>query len=221
MSYRLKILLIEDEEKLRKIIKLYLEKEGFEVEEASDGNEAIEKFQLSMYSVVILDVMLPQKDGWSVLREIKKKDDTPVIMLTARGEEDDKIFGFGLGADDYVVKPVSPKEIVARVKAILKRTKKPSSDDILFIDKAAREVYVKGQRVNLTQKEYELLLYLYERQNIALSREQILNSVWSYEYYGDLRTVDTHIKNLREKLGDLRDYIKTVRGYGYKFEVKK
>jgi DNA-binding response OmpR family regulator len=221
VSYRLKILLIEDEEKLRKIIKLYLEKEGFEVEEASDGNEAIEKFQPSMYSVIILDVMLPQKDGWSVLREIRKKDDTPVIMLTARGEDDDKIFGFELGADDYVVKPVSPKEIVARVKAILKRTKKPNSNDILFIDKAAREVYVKGQKINLTQKEYELLLYLYERQNIALSREQILNSVWGYEYYGDLRTVDTHIKNLREKLGDLRDYIKTVRGYGYKFEVKK
>lgn len=221
MSYRLKILLIEDEEKLRKIIKLYLEKEGFEVEEASDGNEANEKFQPSMYSVVILDVMLPQKDGWSVLREIRKKDDTPVIMLTARGEDDDKIFGFELGADDYVVKPVSPKEIVARVKAILKRTKKPNSNDILFIDKVAREVYVKGQKINLTQKEYELLLYLYERQNIALSREQILNSVWGYEYYGDLRTVDTHIKNLREKLGDLRDYIKTVRGYGYKFEVKK
>lgn len=217
----MKILLIEDEEKLRKIIKLYLEKEGFEVEEVSDGNEAIEKFQPSMYSVVILDVMLPQKDGWSVLREIRKKDDTPVIMLTARGEDDDKIFGFELGADDYVVKPVSPKEIVARVKAILKRTKKPNSNDILFIDKAAREVYVKGQKINLTQKEYELLLYLYERQNIALSREQILNSVWGYEYYGDLRTVDTHIKNLREKLGDLRDYIKTVRGYGYKFEVKK
>lgn len=217
----MKILLIEDEEKLRKIIKLYLEKEGFEVEEASDGNEANEKFQPSMYSVVILDVMLPQKDGWSVLREIRKKDDTPVIMLTARGEDDDKIFGFELGADDYVVKPVSPKEIVARVKAILKRTKKPNSNDILFIDKVAREVYVKGQKINLTQKEYELLLYLYERQNIALSREQILNSVWGYEYYGDLRTVDTHIKNLREKLGDLRDYIKTVRGYGYKFEVKK
>lgn len=217
----MKILLIEDEEKLRKIIKLYLEKEGFEVEEASDGNEAIEKFQSSMYSVVILDVMLPQKDGWSVLREIRKKDDTPVIMLTARGEDDDKIFGFELGADDYVVKPVSPKEIVARVKAILKRSKKSGSDEILFIDKAAREVYVKGQKLNLTQKEYELLLYLYERQNIALSREQILNSVWGYEYYGDLRTVDTHIKNLREKLGKFRDYIKTVRGYGYKFEVKK
>ncbi|MGB9840845.1 response regulator transcription factor [Thermovenabulum sp.] len=217
----MKILLVEDEEKIRRVIKLYLEKEGFEVEEASDGNEAIEKFQPLIYSVVILDVMLPQKDGWSVLREIRKKDDTPVIMLTARGEDDDKIFGFELGADDYVVKPVSPKEIVARVKAIMKRTRKDKHDDILFIDKAAREVYVKGQRVNLTQKEYELLLYLYERQNIALSREQILNGVWGYEYYGDFRTVDTHIKNLREKLGEVRDYIKTVRGYGYKFEVKK
>jgi DNA-binding response OmpR family regulator len=217
----LKILLVEDEERIRRVIKLYLEKEGFDVEEATDGNEAIEKFQPSIYSVVILDVMLPQKDGWSVLREIRKKDDTPVIMLTARGEDDDKIFGFELGADDYVVKPVSPKEIVARVKAIIKRTRKDKHDGILFINKAAREVYVKGQRVNLTQKEYELLLYLYERQNIALSREQILNGVWGYEYYGDLRTVDTHIKNLREKLGEVRDYIKTVRGYGYKFEGKK
>ncbi|MGB9813223.1 MAG: response regulator transcription factor [Thermovenabulum sp.] len=217
----MKILLVEDEEKIRRVIKLYLEKEGFDVEEATDGNEAIEKFQPLIYSVVILDVMLPQKDGWSVLREIRKKNDTPVIMLTARGEDDDKIFGFELGADDYVVKPVSPKEIVARVKAIIKRTRKDKHDDTLFIDKAAREVYVKGQRVNLTQKEYELLLYLYERQNIALSREQILNGVWGYEYYGDFRTVDTHIKNLREKLGEVRDYIKTVRGYGYKFEVKK
>lgn len=132
-----------------------------------------------------------------------------------------RIFGFELGADDYVVKPASPKEIVARVKAILKRIKKTEPDSELFIDKAAREVYIKGQKLNLTQKEYELLLYLYERQNMALSREQILNGVWGYEYYGDLRTVDTHIKNLREKLGELRDYIKTVRGYGYKFEVKK
>lgn len=217
----MKILLVEDEEKLRRVIKLYLENEGFDVDEAADGNEAIEKFQPSTYSVIILDVMLPKKDGWSVLREIRKNDDTPVIMLTARGEDDDKIFGFELGADDYVVKPVSPKEIVARVKAILKRTKKDKKDDIIFIDKAAREVYVKGQKISLTQKEYELLLYLYERQNTALSREQILNAVWDYEYYGDLRTVDTHIKNLREKLGDLRDCIKTVRGYGYKFEVEK
>lgn len=217
----MKILLVEDEEKIRKVIKLYLEKEGYIVEEAVDGNEAIEKFQPLTYAIVILDVMLPHKDGWSVLREIRKKDDTPVIMLTARGEDDDKIFGFELGADDYVVKPVSPKEIIARVKAIIKRTKKDFSNDILFIDKAAREVFVNGQKIDLTQKEYELLLYLYERQNIALSREQILNGVWGYDYFGDLRTVDTHIKNLREKLGEVRDYIKTVRGYGYKFEVKK
>ncbi|MEZ0536406.1 response regulator transcription factor [Caldicellulosiruptoraceae bacterium PP1] len=217
----MKILLVEDEEKIRKVIKLYLEKEGFIVEEATDGIEAIEKFKPSTFSVVILDVMLPQKDGWSVLREIRKKDDTPVIMLTARGEEDDKIFGFDLGADDYVVKPASPKEIVARVKAILKRTKKDKQSELLFIDKAAREVYVKGNRINLTQKEYELLLYLYERQNTALSREQILDAVWGYDYFGDLRTVDTHIKNLREKLGEIREYIETVRGYGYRFEVKK
>jgi len=217
----LKILLVEDEEKIRKVIKLYLENEGFFVEEASDGNEAIDKIKTSDFLIVILDVMLPQKDGWSVLREIKKKDDIPVIMLTARGEEEDKIFGFELGADDYVVKPASPKEIVARVKAILKRVKKDSNSELLYIDKAAREVYVNGNRINLTQKEYELLLYLHERQNTALSREQILNAVWGYDYYGDLRTVDTHIKNLREKLGEVRDYIKTIRGFGYRFEVEK
>lgn len=217
----MKILLVEDEEKIRKVIKLYLENEGFFVEEASDGNEAIDKIKTSDFLIVILDVMLPQKDGWSVLREIKKKDDIPVIMLTARGEEEDKIFGFELGADDYVVKPASPKEIVARVKAILKRVKKDSNSELLYIDKAAREVYVNGNRINLTQKEYELLLFLHERQNTALSREQILNAVWGYDYYGDLRTVDTHIKNLREKLGEVRDYIKTIRGFGYRFEVEK
>lgn len=217
--FYMKILLVEDEEKLRKVLKLYLEREGFEVEEAADGEEAVEKFQPVDHSLVILDVMLPKKDGWSVLRRIREKGETPVIMLTARGEDEDKIFGFDLGADDYVVKPVSPKEIVARVKAILKRTGKKITADNLQIDKAAREVYVKGEKIPLTQKEYELLLYLYERPNIALSREQLLNGVWGYDFFGDYRTVDAHIKNLREKLGDARDYIKTVRGYGYKFEV--
>lgn len=217
------ILLVEDEEKLRKVLKLYLEKEGFKVDEAMDGEEAIEKFSKDVHSIVILDVMLPKRDGWSTLRQIRKISDVPVIMLTARGEEEDKIFGFELGVDDYVVKPASPREIVARIKAILKRVSRKSSEMIedFVVDKAAREVYIMGEKVELTPKEFDLLLYLYERPNIALSREQILNAVWGYDYFGDLRTVDTHIKNLREKLGDFREYIETVRGVGYKFEVKK
>lgn len=217
------ILLVEDEERLRKVLKLYLEKEGFKVEEAEDGEEALEKFAENVYDILILDVMLPKRDGWSVLRQIRKRSDVPVIMLTARGEEDDKIFGFELGVDDYVVKPASPREIVARVKAILKRVNRKSSDILqdFIVDKAAREVYVMGEKVELTPKEFDLLLYLYERPNVALSREQILNAVWGYDYFGDLRTVDTHIKNLREKLGEYREYIETVRGFGYKFEVKK
>ena len=217
------ILLVEDEDKLRKVLRLYLEKEGFKVEEAIDGEVAIDKFSKDVHSVVILDVMLPKRDGWSTLRHIRKMSDVPVIMLTARGEEEDKIFGFDLGVDDYVVKPASPREIVARVKAILKRVSKNGSElpSDFVIDKAAREVFVTGEKVDLTPKEFDLLLYLYERPNVALSREQILNGVWGYDYYGDLRTVDTHIKNLREKLGEFRDYIETVRGVGYKFEVKK
>ncbi|CCC57957.1 response regulator transcription factor [Caloramator australicus] len=217
------ILLVEDEERLRKVLKLYLEKEGFKVEEAGDGEEALEKFAENVYDILILDVMLPKRDGWSILRQIRKTSDVPVIMLTARGEEDDKIFGFELGVDDYVVKPASPREIVARVKAILKRINRKSSEILqdFIVDKAAREVYVMGEKVELTPKEFDLLLYLYERPNVALSREQILNAVWGYDYFGDLRTVDTHIKNLREKLGEYREYIETVRGFGYKFEVKK
>ncbi|SEF38534.1 DNA-binding response regulator, OmpR family, contains REC and winged-helix (wHTH) domain [Caloramator fervidus] len=217
----IKVLVVEDEQKLRKVLKLYLENEGFFVEEAEDGNEAIEKFLQDIYDILILDVMLPEKDGWSILRQIRKHSDVPVIMLTARGEEEDKIFGFELGVDDYVVKPASPKEVVARVKAILKRVKKNETVEGLKIDKAGREVYIMGKKVDLTPKEFDLLLYLYERPNIALSREQILNAVWGYDYFGDLRVVDTHIKNLREKLGNFRDFIETVRGIGYKFEVKK
>lgn len=217
------ILLVEDEDKLRKVLKLYLEKEGFKVDEAADGDEAVEKFSKDFHSIVILDVMLPKRDGWSTLRQIRKVSDVPVIMLTARGEEEDKIFGFELGVDDYVVKPASPREIVARVKAILKRVNRKSEtlpDDFL-IDKAAREVFIFGEKVELTPKEFDLLVYLSERPNVALSREQILNGVWGYDYFGDLRTVDTHVKNLREKLREFRDCIETVRGVGYKFEVKK
>ncbi|KRQ86331.1 Transcriptional regulatory protein SrrA [Caloramator mitchellensis] len=217
------ILLVEDEDRLRKVLKLYLEKEGFKVDEASDGEEAVDKFSKDFHSIVVLDVMLPKRDGWSTLRQIRKISEVPVIMLTARGEEEDKIFGFELGVDDYVVKPASPREIVARVKAILKRVSKNSDamQENFIIDKAAREVFIMGERVDLTPKEFDLLIYLYERPKTALSREQILNGVWGYDYYGDLRTVDTHVKNLREKLGEYRDYIETVRGVGYKFEVKK
>lgn len=219
------ILVVEDEERLRRVLKLYLEKEGYKIFEAQDGREALAMFSPNKYSLVILDVMLPEMDGWSVLRDIRKKEEVPVIMMTARGEEDDKLFGFELGADDYVVKPVSPKEMVARVKAILKRSRNVVKDidviDGISFDRAAREVYILGEKKELTLKEYELLLYLYERPNVALSREQLLDGVWGYEYFGDLRTVDTHIKNIREKLGDLREYIQTIRGVGYKFEVKK
>ncbi|MCX7904474.1 MAG: response regulator transcription factor [Caloramator sp.] len=219
----IRVLIVEDEERLRKVLKLYLEKEGFIVEEAEDGEEALEKFSENIYDILVLDVMLPKRDGWSTLRQIRKTSDVPVIMLTARGEEEDKIFGFELGVDDYVVKPASPREIVARIKAILKRVSRKSIEmtEDFVVDKAAREVYIMGEKVELTPKEFDLLLYLYERPNIALSREQILNAVWGYDFFGDLRTVDTHIKNLREKLGDFREYIETVRGVGYKFEVKK
>ncbi|MBZ4662953.1 MAG: response regulator transcription factor [Caloramator sp.] len=216
-----KILLVEDEDKLRRVLKLYLENEGYIVDEAKDGEEAINLFSPLIHSLIILDVMLPKRDGWSVLRTIRKDSDVPVIMLTARGEEDDKLFGFDLGVDDYVVKPASPREIVARTRAILKRVKKTDESEEILIDKSAREVRVNGHTIDLTLKEFELLLYLYEHKNIAISREQILDAVWGYEYYGDLRTVDTHIKNIREKLGEYRDYIQTVRGFGYKFEVKK
>lgn len=219
------ILLIEDEERLRRVLKLYLEGEGYKVYEASTGRDGIDIFSPAIHSLVILDVMLPEMDGWSVLRDIRKKGDVPVIMMTARGEEEDKLFGFDLGADDYVVKPVGPREMVARVKAVLKRasSRGVKSEEIkdFLIDSAAREVYVKGERIDLTPKEFELLLYLFERPNIALSREQIMDGVWGYEFYGDLRTVDTHIKNLREKLMESKEYIQTVRGIGYKFEVKK
>lgn len=216
-----KILIVEDEDKLRRVLKLYLENEGYIVDEAKDGEEAINLFSPLTHSLIILDVMLPKRDGWSVLRAIRKESDVPVIMLTARGEEDDKLFGFDLGVDDYVVKPASPREVVARTRAILKRVQKTEDTEEIFIDKSAREVKINGAPVDLTLKEFELLLYLYEHKNVAISREQILDAVWGYEYFGDLRTVDTHIKNIREKLGEYREYIQTVRGFGYKFEVKK
>lgn len=216
-----KILIVEDEDKLRRVLKLYLENEGYIVDEAKDGEEAISIFSPLTHSLIILDVMLPKRDGWSVLRAIRKESDVPVIMLTARGEEDDKLFGFDLGVDDYVVKPASPREIVARTRAILKRVQKTEEIEEISIDKSAREVKINGNPIDLTLKEFELLLYLYEHKNVAISREQILDAVWGYEYFGDLRTVDTHIKNIREKLGEYRDYIQTVRGFGYKFEVKK
>ncbi|MCX7951761.1 MAG: response regulator transcription factor [Clostridiales bacterium] len=216
-----KILIVEDEDKLRRVLKLYLENEGYIVDEAKDGEEAIGIFSPLAHSLIILDVMLPKRDGWSVLRAIRKESDVPVIMLTARGEEDDKLFGFDLGVDDYVVKPASPREIVARTRAILKRVQKTEEIEEVSIDKSAREVKINGNPIDLTLKEFELLLYLYEHKNVAISREKILDAVWGYEYFGDLRTVDTHIKNIREKLGEYRDYIQTVRGFGYKFEVKK
>lgn len=224
----IKILIIEDEERIRTIVKTYLNKEGYEVEEAKDGKEGLEKFKKGDFSLIILDVMLPILDGWTVLREIKRISKIPVIMVTARGEEMDRLFGFELGVDDYVVKPFSPRELVARVKAVIRRKSEiyEENKNILSlynieVDGAAREVKIDNNKIDLTPKEYELLIYLMKRPNMVFSREQLLNDIWGFEFYGDLRTVDTHIKNLREKLGESRKYIITIWGIGYKFEGEK
>ncbi len=223
-----KILVVDDEEMMRKLITEYLEFEGYEWDEAEDGTKALELFKWNTYDVIILDVMMPKVDGWSVCREIRKESKIPIIMLTARGEEYDKLFGFELGVDDYMVKPFSPKELMARLKVILRRSSdslKAGSDQekIIFeglnIDISSRSVSVDGQTVKLTPKEYELLIYLVSNPNRAFSRQQILNGVWGYDYFGDDRTVDTHVKMLRESLKEYRKYIITVWGMGYKFET--
>lgn len=223
----MRVLIIEDEERMRSITKTYLEREGWEVAEASDGREALSKFKESTYSAIVLDVMLPEIDGWTVLREIRRSSQVPVLMLTARGEEMDRLFGFELGVDDYMVKPFSPRELVARLKAVSRRysevqnrEKKDScKGSDICVDEAAREVKLYGSKIDLTPKEYDLLIFLKKRPNMVFTREQLLNEVWGYEFYGDLRTVDTHIKNLREKLKDERKHIATIWGVGYKFEV--
>lgn len=221
-----KVLLVDDEERIRKLVGDFLRREDFRVIEAKDGREALEIMEADeQISLVILDVMMPEYDGWAVLREIRKKSMLPVIMLTARDGEEDEIFGLELGADEYISKPFSPQILTARVKALLRRAGTEASGVKNFkglrIDEKARLVEVDGERIELTLKEFELLSFLTENEGRALSREQILNAVWDINYYGDMRTVDTHIKNLRLKLKDKGSYIKTVRGIGYRFEGDK
>ena len=223
-----KLLVVDDEPKIREVIKEYAEFNGYEVTEAEDGMSAVGLCKLNQYDLVILDIMMPKLDGFSACKEIKKIQDVPIIMLSARGEEYDKLFGFELGIDDYIVKPFSPKELMARINVVLDRRHASShnkSDVLKFggleINIAARTVTVDGERVELTPKEYELLFYLIENQNIALSRDKLLSDIWGYDFFGDDRTIDTHIKNLRNNLGPYRDYIVTLRGVGYKFEFEE
>lgn len=222
-----KILVVDDEPKIRKVIREYAEFSGYEVVEAEDGMSAIGLCKLNDYDLIIMDVMMPKLDGFSACKEIKKIKDVPVIMLSARGEEYDKLFGFELGVDDYIVKPFSPKELMARINAVLSRFKAASHSnqttlkfDGLEINIPARTVSVDGKKVELTPKEYDLLFYLVENKNIALSRDKLLSDIWGYDFFGDDRTIDTHIKNLRNSLGPYRDYIVTLRGVGYKFEYE-
>lgn len=220
------ILIVDDEPRIRKLIKDFLVKESYKTLEAQDGEEAIKIYEENekKISLILLDVMMPKSDGWSVLRQIRQTSNVPVIMLTARGEEQDELFGFELGVDEYVSKPFSTKLLVARIKAILNRVqpkeKQTKSYDGIVIDVDGRTVSVDGKNVDLSLREYELLKYLLENENVALSREKILNNVWNYDYYGDSRTIDSHIKKIRHKLGKKGKYIKTMRGVGYKFETK-
>lgn len=223
---RLKILVVDDESRMRKLVRDFLVKKDFEVLEAGDGAEAVDLFfDTKDVALVILDVMMPKMDGWQVCREIRAYSKVPIIMLTAKSDERDELLGFELGVDEYISKPFSPKILVARVEAILRRTSGLAADDVLRADgieinKAAHEVTIDGRAIDLSYKEFELLTYFMENQGIALSREKILNSVWNYDYFGDARTIDTHVKKLRSKLGDKGDYIKTIWGMGYKFEVE-
>ena len=221
------ILVVDDEERMRKLIKDFLTNKGYHILEAEDGEKALEIYQenKSKIMLILLDVMMPKLDGWSVLRQIRQENkELPIIMLTARGEEQDELFGFELGVDEYISKPFSPKILVARVEAILKRTGKNEKEikDLggIQIDTEGRTVSVDGKPIELSLREYELLLYLVQNENIALSRDKILNNVWNYDYYGDTRTIDSHVKKIRHKLGKKGKYIKTIRGIGYKFEVK-
>ena len=217
-----KILVVDDESRIRKLIKDYLRRSGYEVIEASDGEEALEIFYKTKdISLIILDVMMPNLDGWEVLKEIRESSGVPIIMLTAKSEEEDELNGYSLGADEYVLKPFSPKVLVARVEAVLRRSLGEETsiieNDGIRIDENAHEVTVDGKNVELSVREYDLLKYFMKNPGIALSREKILNSVWDYDYYGDARTIDTHVKKLRSKLLDKGDLIKTIWGVGYKF----
>lgn len=220
-----RILVVDDEKMIRNVIKEYAEFDGFEVTEAEDGMEAVEICRKEDFDLIVMDIMMPRLDGYSAIKEIRKTKQIPVIMLSARGEEYDKLFGFEIGIDDYVVKPFSPKELLARIKAVLKRSaaKEQPMDIIRYegleINVTGREVSVDGKPVSLTPKEYDLLFYLVRNKGIALSREKLLEEVWGYDFFGDDRTVDTHIKMLRNSLGEYRKFIKTLRGMGYKFET--
>ncbi|MTI69357.1 MAG: response regulator transcription factor [Firmicutes bacterium] len=220
-----KILIVEDEMRMRRLIGDYLKREGFIIYESEDGKKALDIFNKENIDLLILDIMLPEYDGWTVCREIRKSSEVPIIMLTARSEESDELFGFELGADEYITKPFSPKILVARVKALLKRCNVIKKEKVkvkgIEIDDEAHRIFIDSEEVGLTPKEYDLLIYLIENKNKALTREQLLNSIWGYDYFGDLRTVDTHIKRLRIKLKDKSKFIDTVRGVGYRFEVKE
>ena len=221
------ILVVDDESRMRKLLKDFLSAKGYQILEAEDGEKAIEVFEENRNKIklILLDVMMPRLDGWSVLRKIRQESNVPVVMLTARGEEQDELFGFELGVDEYISKPFSPKILVARVEAILKRVygdiKEVKDYDGITIDQEGRTVKVDGKPIDLSLREYELLKYLLDNENIALSRDKILNNVWNYDYYGDSRTIDSHIKKIRHKLGKKGKYIETIRGIGYKFEIKK
>lgn len=223
---KLKILVVDDESRLRKLVKDFLKKGGYEVLEAADGEEALDIFfSDKSISLVICDIMMPRLNGYEVVKEIRQYSDVPIILLTARGEESDELTGYDLGIDEYISKPFSPRILVARVEAILRRSKAISSDETLSlggitIDLNAHVVKIDGKEVALSYKEFELLHYFFLNQGVALSREKILNQVWNYDYYGDPRTIDTHVKKLRSKLGDKGDYIRTIWGIGYKFEAE-
>ena len=222
-----KILIVDDEKNIRNVIKEYAKFDGFETFEAEDGMQAVEMCRTQDFDLIIMDIMMPKLDGYSAVREIRKTKQIPVIMLSARGEEYDKLFGFELGVDDYVTKPFSPKELLARIRAVMKRSAAPAPAgdnnvlkfEGLEINMSGREVFVDGKPVSLTPKEYDLLFYLVRNKGIALSREKLLEVVWGYDFYGDDRTVDTHIKMLRNSLGDYRKFIVTLRGMGYKFDA--
>ncbi|MCI5937594.1 MAG: response regulator transcription factor [Eubacterium sp.] len=219
-----KILVVDDEQRMRKLVRDFLVMQGYEILEAGDGEEAVDIFLENKDIVlVILDVMMPKMDGWETCREIRQYSKVPIIMLTARGEERDELKGFELGVDEYIAKPFSPKILVARVQALLRRFSEASTDNLeygaIVLDRTAHEVKIDGKKIDLSFKEFELLSYFMENKDIALSREKILNHVWDYDYFGDARTIDTHVKKLRSKMGEYGNYIKTIRGMGYKFEV--
>ena len=223
----MKVLIVDDEDMIRAVLREYVELEGNEADEAADGMEAVKKCRENDYDIILMDVMMPRLDGFSAVKEIHKFKDIPVIMLSARGEEYDKLFGFEIGVDDYVTKPFSPKEVMARINAVTKRRAAPAParerDVLQFeglkIDMIGRNVYVNGEKAALTPKEYELLFYFVQNEGIALTREKLLNAVWGYDFYGDDRTVDTHVKMLRGNLREYRKFIVTLRGLGYKFEA--